>query len=139
MVSTEDNLQARTAFARTIGGGPGTKDVAIDVVSSRGERFRVDISSVPLRSGTRVVGVFGLAPLDRQAARATADHPHLTPRQREVLEHLARGASTEQIATSLHLSPATVRNHIRGLLRALGAHSRLEAVAAAHAAGILAN
>jgi DNA-binding NarL/FixJ family response regulator len=31
----------------------------------------------------------------------------------------------------LHLSPETVRNHIRHLLRALGVHTRLEAVAVA--------
>ena len=36
------------------------------------------------------------------------------------------------MATDLHLSIDTVRNHIRGLLRALGVHSRLEAVAVAH-------
>jgi DNA-binding NarL/FixJ family response regulator len=36
-----------------------------------------------------------------------------------------------EIARELHLSVETVRNHIRHLLRALGAHSRLEAVAIA--------
>jgi DNA-binding NarL/FixJ family response regulator len=42
---------------------------------------------------------------------------------------LERGWSTDQIARELHLSPETVRNHVRRLLRALGAHTRLEAVA----------
>ncbi|TML51560.1 MAG: response regulator transcription factor, partial [Actinobacteria bacterium] len=41
------------------------------------------------------------------------------------------GRSTEQIAAKLHLSPETVRNHIRALFRTLGVHSRLEAVAVA--------
>ncbi|HEY2218548.1 MAG TPA: LuxR C-terminal-related transcriptional regulator, partial [Gaiellaceae bacterium] len=54
--------------------------------------------------------------------------PHLTPRQVEVLHLLERGHSTMQIADELHLSPETVRNHIRRLMRALGAHSRIEAV-----------
>jgi len=58
--------------------------------------------------------------------------PHLTPRQAEVLRLLKRGRSTEQIAQELHLSTETVRNHVRHLLRALGVHTRLEAVAAAH-------
>jgi DNA-binding NarL/FixJ family response regulator len=63
-------------------------------------------------------------------------HPdlHLTPRQAEVLELLERGRSTSQIAEELQLSTETVRNHIRLLLRAVGAHSRLEAVAIAHRA-----
>jgi DNA-binding NarL/FixJ family response regulator len=51
-----------------------------------------------------------------------------------VLELLERGRSTSQIAEELHLSVETVRNHIRHLLRAIGAHSRLEAVAIASGA-----
>ena len=58
-------------------------------------------------------------------------HPHLTPRQSEILHLLSHGRSTQQIAAELHLSLLTVRNHVRGVLRALGAHSRLEAVALA--------
>ena len=61
----------------------------------------------------------------------------LTRRQMEVLRLLGDGASTDDIAASLHLSRETVRNHIRHLLRALGAHSRLEAVAVAHRTGLL--
>jgi len=60
-------------------------------------------------------------------------HPelHLTPRQAEILQLLERGRSTTQIAEELHLSRETVRNHVRHLLHALGASSRLEAVAVA--------
>jgi len=78
----------------------------------------------------RVVGVFGLisGPLDEEPA---APHPALTPRQAEVLGLVEQGRSTKQIAEELHLSPETVRNHIRHLFRALGVHSRLEAVAIA--------
>ena len=88
---------------------------------------------MPLKSGERVVGVFGLfegSPDDRP----TAPPPHLTPRQVEVLRLLEQGRSTKQIAAELHVSTETVRNHIRRLFRALGVHSRLEAVAAARAA-----
>jgi DNA-binding NarL/FixJ family response regulator len=55
---------------------------------------------------------------------------HLTPRQAEMLRLLEQGRSTKQIAQELHLSPETVKNHVRLLLRALGVNSRLEAVAA---------
>ena len=60
-----------------------------------------------------------------------APHPDLTPRQSEVLRLLEHGRTTDQIAERLHLSPETVRNHIRAVLRALDVHSRLEAVAVA--------
>ena len=79
-------------------------------------------------SGERVVGVFGLIE-GRPDDTPTAPPPHLTPRQVEVLRLLEQGRSTKQIAAELHLSTETVRNHIRRLFRALGVHSRLEAVA----------
>lgn len=53
----------------------------------------------------------------------------LTPREQEVLSHLARGTSGEDIANTLHIAPLTVRTHVRNLMSKLGAHTRLEAVA----------
>lgn len=53
----------------------------------------------------------------------------LTPREAEVLELLADGKSTAEIAELLFLSVATVRNHIQNILRKLDVHSRLGAVA----------
>lgn len=57
-----------------------------------------------------------------------AGPPTLTRREREVLAHLANGASTGSIATSLFVSRRTVRNHIANILAKLGVHNRLEAV-----------
>lgn len=65
------------------------------------------------------------------------DLPALTARQLEMLEHLSEGKSAKEIRTELHLSEATVRNHIRSVLQALGAHSQLEALARARDLGIL--
>ena len=55
----------------------------------------------------------------------------LSARQREVLGLLAGGTRVQEIAVRLGLSEATVRNHTRELLRRLGCHSQLEAVARA--------
>ena len=55
----------------------------------------------------------------------------LTPRERQVLEHLVRGASTRVIATELAISPHTVRSHVQGLMRKLDAHGRAKAVTTA--------
>jgi PAS domain S-box-containing protein len=132
IVAPEDSRRARELFSRKVlGTAPATETTGV-LVSTGGARVPVDISSVPLMNGERIVGVFGL--LEGQPEEsAVAPHPHLTPRQTEVLRLLEQGRSTKQIATELSLSTETVRNHIRRLFRALGVNSRLEAVAAARA------
>lgn len=55
-------------------------------------------------------------------------HEVLTPRQRDVLQGLARGMRHADIAEQLGIAPETARTHIRDLLERLGASSRLEAV-----------
>ena len=75
---------------------------------------------------------------DAPARRRGRDLPELTARQAEVLALLAAGKSARDIGGELYLSQATVRNHIRALLLALGAHSQLEALAKAREAGLLA-
>lgn len=61
----------------------------------------------------------------------------LTRREREVLELLAKGMSTREVAATLHVSLNTARNHIQRLLPKLGAHSKLEAVAIATREGLV--
>ena len=61
----------------------------------------------------------------------------LTARELEVLQHLAEGASTAQASEQLGISSATLRAHVQAILRKLGAHSRLEAVAEAARLGII--
>lgn len=63
--------------------------------------------------------------------------PPVTPREREVLELLAAGKSTREMAEGLHVSPATVRTHVENILRKLDVHSRLEAVAVASRYGLI--
>jgi DNA-binding NarL/FixJ family response regulator len=55
----------------------------------------------------------------------------LTTREWEIVDLLGEGASTEEIAERLVLSPTTVYTHVYRLLRKLDVHSRFEAVAAA--------
>ena len=61
----------------------------------------------------------------------------LSKREREVLEELGAGATTEQIAAHLFVSVHTVRNHVHSVLQKLDAHSRLEAVSRAQQQGLL--
>ena len=53
----------------------------------------------------------------------------LTRRELEILRIISTGLNTKDAAETLHVSPATVRNHVQNILGKLGAHSRLEAVA----------
>ena len=133
VVAPEDSRRARELFAQKVLGTSPATDATGVLVSTAGTRVAVEISAVPLMSGERVVGVFGLLE-GHPDDTPTAPPPHLTPRQVEVLRLLEEGRSTKQIAAELHLSTETVRNHIRRLFQALGVHSRLEAVAAARAA-----
>lgn len=130
VVAHEDTRRARELFARKLLGNTESADSPIVLVDVRGERVAVELSSVPLTRGEHVIGVFGQV---TDVLEEPQPHPelHLTPRQAEVLRLLERGRTTEQIADELHLSRETVRNHIRRLLQAVGAHSRLEAVALA--------
>jgi len=60
---------------------------------------------------------------------------HLTERERRVLTELALGGSTDEVARAMHLSPHTVRSHIKSALRKLGAQTRSHGVALALAQG----
>jgi PAS domain S-box-containing protein len=132
VVAPEDSLRARERFARNLLGNTGVTDGSFVLVDTGGAHVAVEVSSVPLRRGEHVIGVFGQV---SDVVEEPQPHPelHLTPRQAEVLRMLERGRSTTQIADELQLSKETVRNHVRHLLHALGASSRLEAVALARA------
>lgn len=60
----------------------------------------------------------------------------LTRREIEILRLMAGGANTKIMADSLHVSQATVRNHVQNILGKLEVHSRLEAVAYATSNGL---
>ena len=53
----------------------------------------------------------------------------LTPREKQVLESLAQGASYKMVADQLAVSMATVRMNVRHIYHKLHVHSRGEAVA----------
>ena len=135
VVAPEETRRARESFAQKIVGGAASTDEEVVLVQDDGDRINVEVSAVPLYSGGQIIGVFGqVIHIDEEQERPP--HPSLTPRQAEVLRLLERGHSTSQISGELHLSPETVRNHIRHLFRRLGVHSRIEAVAVARHGGL---
>lgn len=71
------------------------------------------------------------------AGRARQDRPALSPREQEVLQALAAGATTAEIAADLVISQNTVKTHVRRALRKLDAANRAEAVARGVALGLI--
>ncbi|HEX3913578.1 MAG TPA: LuxR C-terminal-related transcriptional regulator [Steroidobacteraceae bacterium] len=61
----------------------------------------------------------------------------LTSKELAVLQLLAQGCSTAQLAHRLHRSPKTIYRHVCSLFEKLGVHSRAEAVAAAYTRGMV--
>jgi PAS domain S-box-containing protein len=127
-VVPEHRQKGRTNFARKLVGN-STTIFDIDVLDASGERITIRVTSAPLRQKGKVVGVFGLAvPVAHATVPVGSALDDLTPRQQEVLRLLAEGLETPEIAKRLGVADETARNHIRALLRATGAHSRLEVV-----------
>lgn len=66
---------------------------------------------------------------DEIVARATGEERRvLSPREREVLQLIANGASVEDAAGRLSLSAETIRTHVRNAMRKLDAHTRAHAI-----------
>ena len=79
----------------------------------------------------------GLRVIDPQLAQDilfTPDNP-LTEREIDVCRLLVRGAGSADIASSLHLSGGTVRNHISAVMSKTGASNRFEAARRAETNG----
>jgi PAS domain S-box-containing protein len=132
VLAPEERRRGRQIFTRNLMGPPRGSDNRAVFLAADGERITMEVSGVPLEGRGHVIGVFGQVKEVEENPPPPPPHPSLTPRQTEVLRLLEQGHSTDQIAQELHLSLDTVRNHIRGILRALGVHSRLEAVTLAH-------
>ncbi|HMJ96288.1 MAG TPA: response regulator transcription factor [Thermoleophilaceae bacterium] len=58
----------------------------------------------------------------------TSSAPILSPRERQVLDLLAKGFTGDDTAAQLFLSPLTVRTHVRNAMRKLDAHTRVHAI-----------
>jgi two-component system nitrate/nitrite response regulator NarL len=77
----------------------------------------------------RIVGREGRP--EAEPRRIAAPFSDLTPRELEILEHVAGGLSNKMIAKVLDITDGTVKLHVKAILRKLGMRSRVEAAVAA--------
>jgi len=110
-------------------------------VRTRGGRRRLAVETITTIGGSDRLFLHVLrdspSPPPETRAAPAGPPPRLTPRQLEILGLLAEGQPVKTIARRLGLMETTVRNHIRMLFLALGAHSQLEAVARARVSGLI--
>jgi len=82
----------------------------------------------------RVIERMSTQPLPDLAGQARLED--LTPREREVLELIARGLSNREIAAALTVEESTIRSHIKHILSKLGLRDRVQVVIFAYETGI---
>jgi DNA-binding NarL/FixJ family response regulator len=64
----------------------------------------------------------------QQAPSQTSDLARLTPREKDVLDQLARGFGYKEVADNLHIGTGTLQTHVHNIYEKLQVHSRTEAV-----------
>ena len=132
----EDALRAQAIQAGAV--GFLTKDCAMqEVVETVRCVAEGDIAMSPAIAASVMAEfpIHGAAP-SNGAAHALADSP-LTKREREILQHVADGDSTAEIARNLFISAKTVKNHLASIYAKLDARDRTQAVLSGMRLGIV--
>jgi DNA-binding NarL/FixJ family response regulator len=122
--AAEDVIGVIRAGAR----GYVTKTISSDELTDAVERVAAGDAVFSPRLAGFVLDAF------REGARVgdDAELENLTPREREVLQLIARGYKYKEIAARLHLSTKTVEAHVSSVLRKLQLSSRAELTRWAH-------
>lgn len=93
----------------------------------------IPIPVAPDASGAEAAWAYVMYPVhetgEGEQPRKSREELGLTMRELEVVQLLAQGKSTDDIAADLSIARTTARNHIQSILQKLNVHSRLEAVA----------
>jgi DNA-binding NarL/FixJ family response regulator len=127
---------------------PGDSDVCRIAALEVGASAVVDVTRPAtelmstIRNVARRVSVMPSLEISRLLRRRRLDidlRNRITHREMEILELLAIGVSSRQMALRLDISYATVRTHLRNLASKLDAHSKLEVLARARQRGLIAD
>ena len=131
------SLDRREIAAMIESGASGvlSKTAGLDEVVDAVRRLRAGETLMPL---DEVVELLRFAGRERDREREDRHSiASLTPREREVLQALAEGLDSATIASRLHITVRTERNHVANILAKLGVHSQLQAVLFAARYGVV--
>jgi DNA-binding NarL/FixJ family response regulator len=111
-----------------------TLEPALDDTLARLGFFETSLNWVCLANGSDMILVYPENTNSNQAVKNKNNR--LSPRQRQILQHLSEGLTSKQIALRLGIHTNTVNLHIRMLKERLGASTRAEFVGKAAHAGL---
>jgi DNA-binding NarL/FixJ family response regulator len=136
---------------------PETKVILITIDESRGaisEAIQAGVSGYLLKDASADTlidaarnAVEGRAVIHPQLTKTFIEEAHLgespseqaplSKREREILQKIANGATTKEVASDLGISPHTVKTHLERIFEKLGANDRAQAVAIAIRTGLV--
>jgi DNA-binding NarL/FixJ family response regulator len=128
----------RREIARAVEAGAAgvlSKTAHLDEVVRAVKRLRAGEPLMPLEEVVKLLRYASSRREEEIEARRSVEK--LTPREVEVLEALAEGLGSEEIAQRLHISLRTERNHMANILSKLGVHSQLQALVFALRYGVV--
>lgn len=102
------------------------KDTTAEMVLAHVRATLAGETPISARAASHLLSIVRDEPVVEAAA--APDAPHLSPRERELLEYLARGLSRKEAARVMELSPYTVAEYMQSIYRKLQVRSRGEAV-----------
>jgi two-component system NarL family response regulator len=94
-------------------------------------------ATLPPKLAAHLLGEYARLANRPEPATEVEEEPDLTPREREVLDLLATGATNQDIADQLTISLHTVKSHVRNILSKLHAVNRRDAARLAARQGLL--
>jgi DNA-binding NarL/FixJ family response regulator len=103
------------------------KEISIDEIANAVRSVHSGQSLISPSMASKLLDEFA-AMIKKEEQKEEVPAPRLTPREMEVLEHVAQGMNNREIAKALFISENTVKNHVRNILEKLHLHSRMEAV-----------
>jgi DNA-binding NarL/FixJ family response regulator len=125
-LSVSDDAEDVIAVIRAGARGYVTKTISGDELADAIRRVHGGDAVFSPRLAGFVLDAFAGTPPAEPAAGTDADLDQLTPREREVLQHIARGYMYKEIARRLDISAKTVEAHVSAVLRKLQLSSRHE-------------
>jgi two-component system, NarL family, nitrate/nitrite response regulator NarL len=123
-------MEDELAYQAVAGGAKG-------YLSKESSRQEICEAIATVARGGTVMAPEAQAGLAEQVRERAEGRPDLSPRELEVLHLIADGLSAPAIGKQIHLSPATVKTHLRSLYEKLGVSDRAAAVAEGMRRGLL--